>query len=481
MALTPRLEIRATQSLTLTPQLMQSIRLLQLGHLELQAFVEAELLQNPLLERQEGEPPEATEQVETDDSLPVSPIETPDAPLDNLYPDLSGPELRETGNIFSSGEPDAPDVAEYLADRPTLAAHLAMQAGLILTDPEERLIGQALIDSLDEAGYLTADLGDIARLLGSERSAVETVLSRLQGIEPVGVFARTLRECLAIQLGEKDRLDPLMARLLDNLELLADHDLGGLMRAIGVEREELLEMIGELRALDPRPGLAFGGAPIVPVVPDVFVRRSPGGGWTVELNSEVLPKLLLDRTYYARVSATARSAEEKHYLGECLQTANWLIRSLDQRAQTIVKVASEMVRRQGDFLEHGVARLRPMTLRQVADSIGMHESTVSRITTNKYLSTPRGLFEMKYFFTTGLGGGETGEGHSAEAVRHRIRRLIEAESADAVLSDEAIVEILQRDEGISVARRTVAKYREAMNIPSSAARRRARRTLVGAD
>jgi RNA polymerase sigma-54 factor len=275
-----------------------------------------------------------------------------------------------------------------------------------------------------------------------------------------------------LQLKERDRFDPAMDALLENLNLLARRDLETLKRACGVDDEDLREMIAELKALTPRPGAAFGGEPAQAVVPDVFVREGAGGLWHVELNSETLPRLLVDQRYHARVSAGARSDQEKTFVSDCMAQASWLVKSLDQRAKTILKVSSEIVRQQDAFLAYGVEHLRPLNLKTVADAIGMHESTVSRVTSNKYIGTPRGVFEMKFFFTSAIQSTEGGEAHSAESVRHRIRQLIEAEASERdVHSDDSIVEIL-KEAGVDIARRTVAKYREAMRIPSSVERRR---------
>lgn len=367
-----------------------------------------------------------------------------------------------------------------MAARPTLGDHLAAQAGLITNDPAERLIAQFLIDSLSEAGYLAVELETVAEQLGAPVAAIEAVLLKLQGCDPVGVFARNVRECLALQLREKDRLDPMMLRLLDHLELIAQHDMPALARAVGADREDLADMLAELRELDPRPGRAFEAGPVELVVPDVFVRKGSGGEWQIELNPEVLPRVLVNRIYYASVTKKARDTVEKSFLTDCLATANWLAKSLDQRAQTILKVTAEIVKQQDGFLVHGITHLRPMTLKAVADAIEMHELTVSRVTSNKYVSTPRGLFEMKYFFTTALGSSTGGDDHSAEAVRHRIKQLIEAEQPANILSDDTIAEMLQKERGIEVARRTVAKYREGMNIPSSVIRRRQKRALEAA-
>ncbi|UJQ93297.1 RNA polymerase factor sigma-54 [Mariluticola halotolerans] len=499
MALMPRLEIRQAQSLTLTPQLMQSIRLLQLSHLELNAFVETELERNPLLERDEvsDSEPLTTPEYVTEGSPDRDTVdhgetmgsassiaEQYDTDVSNVFPEQVGQDSvaqslnkhREGPSMIGLGE--APDIDSYVASQISLADHLREQINLILKQPAERLIAQHLIDNLNEAGYMMAACDDIAAQLGATESDVEAVLQRVQGCDPLGVFGRNLSECLAIQLREKDRLDPMMQALLDNLDLVAMHDMTALTRATGADRDDIADMLGELRELDPKPGRAFDGGPVQAVVPDVFVRRGNTGLWEIELNTEVLPRVLVNRTYYASVTRKARNPGEKTFLTDCLQTANWLTKSLDQRAQTILKVAAEIVRQQDAFLEHGIAHLKPMTLKAVAEEIDMHESTVSRVTSNKYLATPRGLFEMKYFFTTALGSTTGGADHSAEAVRHRIRQLIEAESPKAILSDDTIAEMLKAEQGIDVARRTVAKYREGMNIPSSVIRRRQKKAMT---
>ncbi len=303
------------------------------------------------------------------------------------------------------------------------------------------------------------------------------VLARLQRFEPAGLFARSLAECLALQLIERDRYDPAMAALVDNLELLAAGERTRLMKLCGVDAEDLADMARELRALDPKPGLTHGVAPAEPVIPDVLMRRGPEGDWIVELNPDSLPKVLVNERFYARIAGKTRDKREKEFLSERLQTANWLVKSLHQRATTILKVASELVRQQEGFFRHGVSHLKPLVLRDIAEAIEMHESTVSRVTANKYIATPRGLFELKYFFTTAIPGRGGEDAHSAESVRHRIKRLIEAETAESVLSDDRLVEIL-RAEGIDIARRTVAKYREAMRIPSSVQRRRLKKAAI---
>ncbi|WP_417485611.1 RNA polymerase factor sigma-54 [Maricaulis sp.] len=492
-----KLDMRQGQSLVMTPQLQQAIKLLQLSNIELAEFVEGELERNPLLERDDsgesaesqreegqGEPRElelAAPSADANDSI--------DADVDMMHgddskSDLSGVDGVESGAAMgagsvsghTSGGSRGPASEDYDAianssREISLAEHLHEQLSMATGDPVDRLIGAHLIDLADDDGYMRSDLDEIATQLGVERARVEAVLDLTQTFDPAGVMARDLPECLALQLKDKDRLDPAMATLLDNLERLAKHDYVALKSLCGVDSEDLDEMISEIRALTPKPGHAFGSDSTRAVEPDVFIRQSPDGSWQVELNSETLPRVLVNNSYFNEISAVAKSETDKTFITECSQNASWLVKSLDQRARTILKVASEIVRQQDMFLAHGVAYLRPLNLKTVADAIGMHESTVSRVTSNKYVATARGMFELKYFFTSAIPSAGGGEAHSAEAVRHRIKLMIGQESADGVLSDDSLVEQL-RDEGIEIARRTVAKYREALNIPSSVQRRR---------
>ncbi|MBB3773291.1 RNA polymerase sigma-54 factor [Angulomicrobium tetraedrale] len=527
MSLSPRLEFRQTQSLVMTPQLMQAIKLLQLSNLDLVAYVEAELERNPLLERQAE--PEGTrveveavvgpgDVVQRSEDHELDPrAHTPDAAeaptadwledrldmsrsaiedrldtgLENVFPDDTGretPRLQPAGEGAGSSdwssvggggrEDDDYNLESFLSAATTLADHLEGQLTLAVSDPVERLIGTHLIDLIDEAGYLTADLSAVAERLGAPLATVQKVLEVVQTFDPPGIGARSLAECLAIQLKERNRYDPAMAALLAHLELLARREFATLRRVCAVDDEDLVEMVGEIRRLNPKPGLAFGSGMIQPIVPDVFVRGAPEN-WLVELNSETLPRVLVNQAYYARVQKTTRGDKEKAFLSDCMQTATWLTRSLDQRARTILKVATEIVRQQEGFLSLGVQHLRPLNLRMVADAIGMHESTVSRVTSNKYMATPRGIFEMKYFFSSSISSSDGGEAHSAESVRFRIKQMIDAESADDVLSDDTLVQRL-REAGIDIARRTVAKYREAMRIPSSVQRRREKQAAAAA-
>jgi len=511
MALSAKLEYRQGQQLVMTPQLQQAIRLLQLSNIELNAFVEAELERNPLLEREEAAPergdgPAATPAMDTDSMVAdagdldfngsdIDYSSSHDTDLENVYPEApaadftydrlnsgqgpgQGPGMGTSMGARNNSDGSAPDFLSLAAETPSLKDHLTAQLQLAFQGPMERMIGQHLIDMVDDAGYLTGDLSELAIKLGTSDAAIEDVLARMQAFEPTGVFARGLAECLALQLKEQNRFDPVIATLLDNLDLLASHNLAALRKAVGVDQDELTEMVVELKSLEPKPGLKYGSSPVQPVVPDVLVRPANDGGWIVELNSETLPRVLVDRMYYTRVSKSVSKGDDKEYIQDCLQTANWLVKSLDQRARTILRVSEEIVRQQDGFFMHGVEHLRPLNLRVVADAISMHESTISRVTSNKYMATSRGILELKYFFTSAISASDDGDSFSSEAVRHRIKALIDAETANAVLSDDKIVEKLKAD-GIDIARRTVAKYREAMRIPSSVQRRRSKKLLAG--
>ena len=513
MVLTPRLDLRQSQQLVLTPQLQQAIKLLQYSNLELGEFVASEAEKNPLLEVGDGggdagDPADAglngaAGAAESGWDAPVPPAgddgattadrglaegapSSADSPLDADYGDNVYNNDSPADSGASGGAPglavagpggagdEAPDINQTLTRAPTLQEHVAEQMPMVVKSPMAQVIASNLIDLLDEAGYLRADLHEVAERLGCTTAEIETVLARLQTLDPAGVFARDLAECLKLQLLDRNRFDPLMARLLGHLDLLAQNDRAALKRVCGVDDEDLADMIAEIRALDPRPGLVFGASEVEPVVPDVFVTKNRDGAWVVELNNETLPRVLVNQSYYAELNTRAQGKDEKSFLSECLSNANWLVRALDQRQRTIMKVASELVRTQEGFFNHGVRHLKPLTLRDIAEAIDMHESTVSRVTSNKYIATARGVFELKYFFTSAIKGSGDDDSHSAEAVRDRIRELIDKEEPKKILSDDKIVAIL-RDEGIDIARRTVAKYREAMRIGSSVERRRQKR------
>ena len=492
MSIGPRLEFRQSQSLVMTPQLRQAIKLLQFSNLEVAAYVEEELERNPLLERDDrtetlAEAPapdqrvERAETVEGRDAADLLRMEKlPDAveaDHTNSYDygsvsDGAAAFTRDGGGRGFDGDDRGPD---DLREAPrSLREHLAEQLRLSFPERVDRLIGAHLISLLDPAGRVTVCSTVLGEALGIEPARVESVRDRMQRFDPPGLFARDLRECLAAQLADRNRLDPAMQALLDNLDLLAKRDLRRLRELCDVDSEDLADMIGEIRALDPKPGAVFDIQHPAAILPDVLMRRAPvrteeGGDWLLELNPETMPRVLVNAGFHARVLTRVRR-EEKVFLGEQLSSANWLVKSLQQRAQTILKVSAEIVRRQDAFFHRGVAHLRPLILRDIADAVEMHESTVSRVTANKYIATPRGTFELKYFFTTAI-AGTGGESHSAEAVRQRIRAMVGAETAVAILSDDAIVAALRR-EGVDIARRTVAKYRDALRIPSSVQRKR---------
>ena len=511
MALSANLFLRQSQSLVMTPQLMQSIQLLQMTHFELNQFIAQEVEKNPLLEFSSNDAEtgsdggydgdESSFREQSDEAMDRADgaldsdwydsdhsgradrlSDELDSNFSNVFPDdtppprVDAPELLSQWKSMpgSSEAGDGYDLDDFVAGQLSLRDHLNQQVPFVMYTAPDRLIAQYLVDQLDEAGYIHGDIAETAERLGAEIGEVERVLGVLQTLDPPGVFARSLSECLAIQLKQKNRLDPAMAQLLRHLELLARRDFATLKRLCGVDEEDLLDMMAEIRQLNPKPGSGFEAGQSEAIMPDIVVRQSADGTWLVELNPDTLPRVLVNQSYFASVSKTGN---DHAFLSECLQNANWLTRSLDQRAKTMMKVASEIVRQQDAFLLHGVDHLRPLNLKTVADAIKMHESTVSRVTSNKYMLTPRGLFELKYFFTVSISAVEGGDSHSAEAVRHRIRVLISQESPEAVLSDDDIVDTLKKG-GIELARRTVAKYREAMSIPSSVQRRREKRAVA---
>lgn len=531
MALSPKLEMRQGQTLVMTPQLQQAIKLLQLSNLDLQSYISEQLETNPLLEvddrdRETGSASDAGSTSDTDargtdrdsgdkaaasgdgaDGAGEGSSEGPgdtqamdkaleggddlqrvadlDTDYDNVYSD-DGPSDRAMGaadvgggqldwsSVGKSGgrfDDDENTLEGSVTPELSLRDHLGEQLQIAIKDPVDRLIGADLIDSVNEAGYLTTTPEMVAERIGASLEDVEAVLRVLQTFEPTGVCARDLKDCLRLQLREADRLDPIMDVFIEHLELLAKQDFAQLQKICGVDDDDLAEMLSDVKKLNPKPGMAFGGDVIQPVVPDVFVYQKSDGGWHVELNSETLPRVLVNSRYFAEVSSATGGKDDKAYLTDCLNQANWLVKSLDQRAKTILKVSSEIIRQQDAFLVYGVRHLRPLNLRTVAEAIGMHESTVSRVTSNKYMATSRGVFELKYFFTSAIASTGGGQAHSAEAVRARIKEMIDAEAPNRVLSDDRIVELLKGD-GVDIARRTVAKYREAMRIPSSVQRRR---------
>jgi RNA polymerase sigma-54 factor len=496
VSLAPRLDLRQSQSLVMTPQLQQAIRLLALSNLEIEGVIAEEVEKNPLLDARPGgdddardapPAPEPAAEPQGADELVMGGAGAGEAAIDadlttsafdDSAADLAGSPLDGALGLGGAGAgsgggmagEDAPDLDALPGGAVSLADHLLAQAGAAVAGAD-LFIAQHLIDCIDECGYLQASLLDVSQRLGVPLARVERVLAAIHTFDPTGVGARDLAECIALQAREADRYDPAMARLIDNLELVARGERARLKRLCGVDDEDLADMIRELRGYDPKPGCRWGGDPVQAVVPDLFVARR-GAGWAVEVNAATLPRLLVDRRYYAELASGPQDKASRAWLSDCLASANWLVKALDQRQRTIVKVAAEIVKQQEAFFLKGVAHLRPMTLRQIADAVGLHESTVSRVTSNKYLSCARGLFELKYFFTSAIAAADGGEAVSAEAVKSAIRALIAAEGAE-VLSDDTLVEQLNA-RGFDIARRTVAKYREAMGIGSSVQRRRAR-------
>lgn len=498
----PRLELRQSQNLVMTTQLQQSIKLLQLSALELTDFVATEMEQNPFLTRDEGgsdfaddapaeqqrEKPAKTEDVvefgEAHTQWDEGASNALDASREDFWGDAEGGEYNPTAQAQSRGlrhdsesMGSGRDYTGNLSESLTLQDHLREQLTMDIDDPVERIIGLHLIDMVDERGYLPEDLSAIPEVLGCTADEVEAVLEQMQRFDPSGVFARSLGECLALQLRDKDRLDPAMEKLLRHLDLMAAGEVKRLAKICEVEEDDIPLMYQEIRELNPKPGYRFGSEVVQAVVPDVFLRKAPEGGWQVELNSEALPKVLVNRQYYSRISESAKRKEDKKYLSEQLAHANWLTKALDQRAQTILKVSTEIVRQQDAFFRKGVRYFKPLTLKDISLAVDMHESTVSRVTTQKYLSTGTAIYELKYFFSSALSSSSGGDAHSSESVKYLIKEMIDAESPKDILSDDTIAERLQQ-KGIDIARRTVAKYREAMDIPSSPARRREKKRLA---
>jgi len=474
----------------MTPQLQQAIKLLALSNLEIEGFIAEELEKNPLLETggeadPAAEPSPDPEPTDFDtEALPEADAGGGERALDmdidheNLHQDSAVDSMRGLdGGLGVSGEGmsgagsgEGPDFDSFASDQVSLHDHLRRQAGEMLSGAD-LLIAEQIIERIDETGYFLSPLGELAQRLGVSLAEAERVLRLVQTFDPAGIAARNLAECLALQAKDADRHDPAMARLIDNLDYLAKGNLAALKRICAVDDEDMADMIRELRAYDPKPGCKFlASERVEAITPDIFVARR-GGGWAVELNSATLPRLLVNRSYYQELSSGPQDKASKAWLNECLQSANWLLKALDQRARTIVKVATEIVTHQEGFFRHGVSQLRPLTLRAVAETIGMHESTVSRVTSNKYLACDRGLYELKYFFTSGIQSSDGGDAASSEAVKSRIKALIGAEEAEKILSDDQLVEMLKA-EGFDIARRTVAKYREAIGFGSSVQRRR---------
>jgi RNA polymerase sigma-54 factor len=459
-AIASRLGQQATlrQAIGLTPALQQSIKLLELSNLALAELVAEALAENPLLELADAPAPGKPQPLRRPPRRASLPPPLP--------PGLARLFARTSRRRSPAGGADnaAGDVA---AGGPSLREHLLQQLGADIADPIDWAIGRALIEAVDDAGYLTGDADGLARRLGHDPARVSALLARLQEFDPPGVFARSLGECLALQLADRGRLDDAMRHLIDHLDLLAKGDRAALMQLCGVDATRLTAMIAELRRLDPRPGLAFDRGTVVTVIPDLTIERDPGGGWQIELNDQTMPRLTINESYPLPPTADAAA---RRYLKERRTTAHWLLRALDRRAETLLRVAGEIVARQGAFLDGGAAALKPLSRREVALALDLHESTVGRATVNKYAATPRGVLALVDFFGGRLSSTSDPAGHAPPAVRARLKGLIEAESADRPISDERLAALLRKD-GIAIARRTVAKYREILRIPPSFQRR----------
>lgn len=474
---TQSLDLRQSQQLVMTPQLQQAINMLQMNNVELSELVEEELEKNPLLEKDESTPEDTgSETTEAPEQK-----ETGNEDIDEAYQQAdtaadfdAGSKMAEIGAGGNSKFEDVENSFENrMSSEKTLREHLLDQLHVEFNDNRDRMVGAMLIDRLDESGYLREDTNELAEKIGCKEERITRLLTEMKGFDPTGIFARDLAECMALQLEERSQLDTPMRTLIENLNMLGDHDFKGLTEKCGVNETYLKDMIEEIRALNPKPAAEFDHLVVQTAIPDVIMKRLPknlGGGWRVELNTDTLPRVLVNQEYYTEVAKSATQKKDKEYLSTQLQNASWLVRAMDQRAQTILKVAGEIVEQQDAFFNYGIEFLKPLKLVDIAEEIEMHESTVSRVTTNKYIGTPRGIFELKYFFSTAL-VSEDGTAHSAESIKARIKALTEEEDPKKILSDDKIVEIL-KSEGIDIARRTVAKYREALHIGSSVQRRK---------
>lgn len=492
MAVTPHLDLKQTQSLVMTPELRQAINLLQVSNLELNALIEKELEQNPFLEKEEDNnsllPENDIPTIDDyDQSTESEESSTDTVACDNEFDDYGSDREGYDDNenqydwqdyAVSKSRRDDTDYDYFeqrLADEKSLYRLLEEQISQKFSHPKEKAVAFNLIEHLDEAGYFRGDLTAIAKRLKISGKVAEQILKKMQDFEPSGIFARSLSECLKIQLKDKDRLDPVAEKVLDNLSLLGERKLSELKKICQISDEDLASVLSDIKALDPKPAAKYHHDLTSYIIPDVFVRRKKDGTYIVEMNNMSLPRILINRQYYAEIKNKGGKNEHR-YFKQQLGSAGFLVRALRQRADTILKVSEEIVKNQYDFFEKGIDFLRPMQLKNIAEQIEMHESTVSRVTTNKYMHTPLGMFELKYFFTNAAGSYIGDEGTSTLTIKHKIKKMIEEEKADNILSDDKIVERLGQT-GIKIARRTVAKYRDQLGIASSAERKKQKSTL----
>ncbi|MDG2312987.1 MAG: RNA polymerase factor sigma-54 [Alphaproteobacteria bacterium] len=481
MTLSQNLSLKQSQLLLMTPQLQQAIKLLQLSNIEVVAYIEKEMEKNPLLKFED--------KIFEDNELPVIEDEVvrenPVIHSSSVF--HSKNTLNEENNehkVFSNdhsfedwySNSQGLDIqtdtrSPELKQSNSLRDHLYTQLNVAFTDKSKLMIGYSLIDSLDDDGYLSSTVDDISEQTGFNKNEILIVLEKCREFDPVGVFASDLADCFSMQLADRDRLDPVMKVFLENLDLMLCYDILALQSVCRVDRADIMDIISELKLLNPKPGLVFQHEITEWAIPDIIVYPNSKGGWFIELNNECLPPVVVDKKYYDELSKNNLSKKDKRFMRENLQSANWLVKSLDQRSKTILKVMTEIVKNQDDFFQFGVSHLKPLVLNDIAKSIKVHESTVSRVTSNKYVMTPRGVFELKYFFTNSISSIDPKKVHSSESVRTKIKELIESETISTILSDDRIVEILKL-EGINIARRTVAKYRASLHIASSTQRRR---------
>ena len=490
------LNLTQSQQLVMTPQLQQAIKLLQLNNMELSEFVEAEMEHNPLLEKEDRQNDHEGD-AGTDSGAEQSAAENSQDTNEDTPGKDEGTDAIEESFQSSADEYDVTSSVDYgsggnakfeqaddrfenrMESEHSLREHLSQQLMVACNDPRDRMIGGLLIDQLDESGYLRFDTAALAEKLKCSEERINSLLTIMRGFDPTGIFASDLADCLTLQLCERGELDEPMSKLLDHIDMLGSYDYEKLATACGVNTTYLQDMIEEIRTLNPKPAGEWDHLVVQTAIPDVLMKKLPknlGGGWKVELNTDTLPRVLVNQEYYTQVSAGVKSKEDREYITSKLHSANWLVKALDQRAQTILKVASEIVEQQSAFFLYGIEFLKPLTLKDISTEIEMHESTVSRVTTGKYIATPRGLFELKYFFSTALESA-SGLAHSAQSIKARIKTLTDEEDPKKILSDDKIVEIL-KGEDIDIARRTVAKYREALNIPSSVQRRKLKKNIT---
>jgi len=476
MQISQNLKLKQSQSLVMTPQLQQAIKLLQLNNLELSNLINKELEENPFLENQNSEEAVDVQEEKTneiDESFSSGESQS-DEPKNEDYEnrwDVETSSMNYSRNTNNESLDPGSIVEQTYAEKVTLKSILTNQAHLEFSDEKDRRISEILIDYIEPSGWFLQSLDEIESFSGFESDAIESVLKRMQKFEPSGVFARNLKECLSIQLQNTDPFSEKNITVVENLELLGEGNLKELQKITGMRDDELKESIKKIRLLNPKPGLKYSDENLDLLSPDVIVMKNNNDEWSVELNNSTLPKITVNNEYIREIESLKCNETDKKFISENINSAKWLIKAIEQRNITTLKISSEIINQQKEFFEKGKKFLKPMILKDVAKKIDMHESTVSRVTSNKLILTPRGIFEMKIFFSASINSMNDGESHSAASVRESLKKLITNEPLNSPFSDEALVSKLQL-EGINLARRTVAKYRELLNIPSSSIRRR---------